>query len=206
MLAVMFSGRHNLSKDMNGRYFIDRDGAHFHHLLNFLRDGTVVSRQDMRHFSAILVECKFYGIAGLPQGILQKTPKTPPCSLVRIVETRMSNVKTPGKLEVTLSLYSSSRESMQRLLEADVFSVPLLKRSRVSDMTIPPSCVRFQSVLDCSGTALVDDVAVSHSMNLGVFEALMEFGFQLHSTLQEGDHTTYIFAADRSTLEEPAYP
>jgi hypothetical protein len=29
MLAVMFSGRHEIVKDENGRFFIDRDGKYF---------------------------------------------------------------------------------------------------------------------------------------------------------------------------------
>ena len=39
MLAAMFSGRHSTAIDEDGRYFIDRDGTHFRHILNFLRDG-----------------------------------------------------------------------------------------------------------------------------------------------------------------------
>jgi len=39
MLAAMFSGRHFVQKDEDGRYFIDRDGTHFRYILNFLRDG-----------------------------------------------------------------------------------------------------------------------------------------------------------------------
>jgi len=39
MLAAMFSGRHNVTKDEEGRYFIDRDGTHFRYILNYLRDG-----------------------------------------------------------------------------------------------------------------------------------------------------------------------
>lgn len=207
MLAVMFSGRHNLTRDQEGRFFIDRDGTHFRHILNFLRDGTIVSRQESRHFDAILVECKFYGISGLPQAILEKAPEVPPCSMVRVVETRTSNPKMPGKVDVTLSLYTSSKESMLRILAAEVFSVPLMKRAHISDFRIPSACAKFQSTIDTSGSSLVDDVAVSHSMNISVFEALMDFGFHLNSTLQEGDPpfataTTYIFVADRSTLQD----
>jgi hypothetical protein len=37
--ASLFSGRFELTPDENnGAYFIDRDGRHFHHILNFLRD------------------------------------------------------------------------------------------------------------------------------------------------------------------------
>jgi hypothetical protein len=41
MLAAMFSGRHALTPDEDGSYFIDRDGKHFGHILNFLRQGTI---------------------------------------------------------------------------------------------------------------------------------------------------------------------
>ena len=39
MLAVMFSGRHQLKRESDGSYFIDRDGTHFRYILNYLRDG-----------------------------------------------------------------------------------------------------------------------------------------------------------------------
>ena len=35
MLAAMFSGRHYIPTDAEGRYFIDRDGAHFGYVLPF---------------------------------------------------------------------------------------------------------------------------------------------------------------------------
>lgn len=39
MLASMFSGRIPTWRDADGRFFIDRDGRLFHHILNYLRDG-----------------------------------------------------------------------------------------------------------------------------------------------------------------------
>lgn len=45
-LECMFSGRHANPTDVDpddGSYFIDRDGTHFRHVLNFLRVGAVVS-------------------------------------------------------------------------------------------------------------------------------------------------------------------
>ena len=37
MLGAMFSGRHALLQDVDGYYFIDRDGTNFRYILNFLR-------------------------------------------------------------------------------------------------------------------------------------------------------------------------
>ena len=38
MLGAMFSGRHEVQTDEDGVVFIDRDGTHFRHILNFLRN------------------------------------------------------------------------------------------------------------------------------------------------------------------------
>jgi len=41
MYSSMFSGRHILSKDKNGRFFVDRDPTLFSHILAFLRNDTL---------------------------------------------------------------------------------------------------------------------------------------------------------------------
>lgn len=47
MLAAMFSGRHTLDTDSEGRYFIDRDGTYFKYILNFLRDRNQLPSADV---------------------------------------------------------------------------------------------------------------------------------------------------------------
>ncbi|KAL9826220.1 BTB/POZ domain-containing protein KCTD7 isoform 1-T1 [Geothlypis trichas] len=48
MLAAMFSGRHYIPTDAEGRYFIDRDGTYFGDILNFLRSGDLPPRERVR--------------------------------------------------------------------------------------------------------------------------------------------------------------
>ena len=63
MLAVMFSGRHNVSKDQDGRYFIDRDGTHFRYILNYLRDGnTYIPLDNQQVIDELYEEVRFYHI------------------------------------------------------------------------------------------------------------------------------------------------
>jgi hypothetical protein len=65
MLGCMFSGRHTLLEGEDGHFFIDRDGMHFRHILNFLRspEGYKVAlgvrgavKEELR------CECEYYGI------------------------------------------------------------------------------------------------------------------------------------------------
>jgi hypothetical protein len=63
VIGCMFSGRHALPKGGDGYFFIDRDGTHFRHILNFLRSPesykVEVDGADARELRR---ECKYYGI------------------------------------------------------------------------------------------------------------------------------------------------
>ena len=70
MLAAMFSGRHELSKEADGSYFIDRDGTFFRYILNFLRDGSLDAGTLPNNVPAlreILREAKYYQLNGMVQ-------------------------------------------------------------------------------------------------------------------------------------------
>jgi len=64
-LASLFSGRFELTTDAEGVYFIDRDGRHFHHILNCLRDfGRFELSSDVteEQRKELAVEVEFYGL------------------------------------------------------------------------------------------------------------------------------------------------
>uniref|UniRef100_A0A4X1SXQ9 BTB/POZ domain-containing protein KCTD7 n=1 Tax=Sus scrofa TaxID=9823 RepID=A0A4X1SXQ9_PIG len=71
MLAAMFSGRHYIPTDAEGRYFIDRDGAYFGDVLNFLRSGDLPPRERVR---AVYKEAQYYAIGPLLEQLENMQP------------------------------------------------------------------------------------------------------------------------------------
>ncbi|XP_043996448.1 BTB/POZ domain-containing protein KCTD7 [Gambusia affinis] len=73
MLAAMFSGRHYIPRDAEGRYFIDRDGAYFGDILNFLREGELPQQDRIR---SVHREAQYYAIGPLLDRLEQTQPLT----------------------------------------------------------------------------------------------------------------------------------
>ncbi|XP_017508656.1 BTB/POZ domain-containing protein KCTD7 isoform X2 [Manis javanica] len=71
MLAAMFSGRHYIPTDAEGRYFIDRDGTHFGDVLNFLRSGDLPPRERVQ---AVYKEAQYYAIGPLLEQLENMQP------------------------------------------------------------------------------------------------------------------------------------
>ncbi|KAL6005156.1 FH protein interacting protein fip2 [Asimina triloba] len=67
MLAAMFSGRHTVCLDSEkGFVFVDRDGKHFRHILNWLRDGVVPTLNESEYIE-LLREAEYYQLLGLAE-------------------------------------------------------------------------------------------------------------------------------------------
>ncbi|XP_061660167.1 BTB/POZ domain-containing protein KCTD7 [Syngnathoides biaculeatus] len=73
MLSAMFSGRHHIPRDADGRFFIDRDGAYFGDILNFLREGELPRRERVR---GVHREAQYYSIAPLLERLEDTQPLT----------------------------------------------------------------------------------------------------------------------------------
>jgi hypothetical protein len=82
MIGAMFSGRHALPLDDEGYFFIDRDGTHFRHILNFLRQPEGF-RVDLPAGQVLELkrECEYYGLLEL---MFTFTPAAP----VSVTSTR----------------------------------------------------------------------------------------------------------------------
>ena len=67
MLGAMFSGRHALTKNEAGAYFIDRDGTHFREILNFLRNPESWDNSGFqgRQLIELTQEAEYYGLKEL---------------------------------------------------------------------------------------------------------------------------------------------
>ena len=65
MLAAMFSGRHALTPDEDGSFFIDRDGKHFRHIVNYLRNGTIQVELGTGAARELAIEAEYYGLRDL---------------------------------------------------------------------------------------------------------------------------------------------
>ena len=72
MLGAMFSGDQPKSADRDHRYFIDRDGTLFIHVLNFLRSHKLTLPADFADIERLSAEADFYQIAPLCQAIAQR--------------------------------------------------------------------------------------------------------------------------------------
>uniref|UniRef100_A0A6B2LI17 BTB domain-containing protein n=1 Tax=Arcella intermedia TaxID=1963864 RepID=A0A6B2LI17_9EUKA len=64
MLHSMFSGRHTVTKDQNGHYFIDRDGTIFKYILNYLRTGYFPDLP-VKELIELKIEAEYFSITPL---------------------------------------------------------------------------------------------------------------------------------------------
>jgi hypothetical protein len=96
MIGCMFSGRHTLPRGKDGHFFIDRDGRHFHHILNFLRSpegykvGVTGAEED-----ELRRECAYYGIDEL---MFPLPPPPPPPTQKRIPYYHSSRSESFGQI------------------------------------------------------------------------------------------------------------
>ncbi len=74
MLGAMFRGDIPAAVDETGAYFIDRDGALFGYILNFLRSSQLKVPPGFAHLEQLAVEADFFQIEPLTAAVNQSIP------------------------------------------------------------------------------------------------------------------------------------
>ena len=76
MLAAMFSGKFEMKpSEVDGSFFIDRDGTYFRFILNYLRNGELILPEGATFLKELEAEAKFYQLQGILDELKPKEPK-----------------------------------------------------------------------------------------------------------------------------------
>ena len=173
-LEVMFSGRHDYPTEIDeedGSYFIDRDGRHFHHVLNFLRIGSVVSLPDSDGArDELAAEADFYGLEGLASAIRQPqvdiaSHLTPEMAQIREEEDRLRRAfakRQAGIFDSHHGLISLFADPRGRSSDVDCnppikYQVPEIAETDVLCMTLRDNDVVLKKGQDLATCKSLDD-------------------------------------------------
>lgn len=113
-LAKLFSGEKQVPRDPKGNYFIDRDGALFKHVLNFLRTRKLTVPEDFQDFEQLEIEATFYGIKPLEEAV-QKAKETRESTssgpeILRLFYSSKTRLVLAGGLAMLQQLVPNARE------------------------------------------------------------------------------------------------
>jgi len=112
MLHAMFSGRFDAKPSGDGSYFIDRDGTHFRHILNYLRTGQLIVPQDEIIRVELLAEADFYQIEGIVNPLRGSFFKDSVILSLEQRQTLVTWLKETGPITISSEklLYCASRD------------------------------------------------------------------------------------------------
>ena len=121
MLSAMFSGKYTAVCDMDGRYFIDADGANFKHILSYLRYGEL---PEPALAETVYREAVYFGIHELVEE-LEKYPAI----LGKIQRNSFRNSFT-GYQECMESILSTITKKQVKSIETDIIVLLYRKEKR----------------------------------------------------------------------------
>jgi len=110
----MFSEKSDSKSSEDGSYFIDRDGTHFRHILNYFRIGRLIVPEDQVICKKLLAEAEFYQVEGIIKALTERPFQDSVILSSHQSRTLMSWLKETGAItDITMAsdnlLYRASR-------------------------------------------------------------------------------------------------
>ena len=139
MLGAMFNGSMSTYKDENG-YFIDRNGAMFGHILDFLRSSHLALPEGFRHLDQLAVEADFFQIEPMIFAIQEHRKKLTKIrhktgQVLEVIEVRIGSTATMPTNNSRVKTIISGRRSVIATLPQDFFNCPVEKLKQTSDQS-----------------------------------------------------------------------
>ena len=185
MLGIMFSGRQKIAKDSKGNYFIDRDGALFRYVLNFLRSWELCLPQTFDEFEQLRVEADFYQVGDLIkalQVLREDRRKNKPSSEHHVdtivVSERQSDLLMSGRLQLVHEIFKEYSSYPPNPACAP-FPTPYRDDPACYQQgaPIPPNLI--------AQGKYIKNYQVRISIMAIAFDLLYSFGFQLESCVNQ---------------------
>ncbi|KAJ3702426.1 hypothetical protein LUZ61_006131 [Rhynchospora tenuis] len=157
MLAAMFSGRHTVPKDPDtGMVFIDRDGKHFRHILNWLRDGVLPLLHDSQ-YQELLREAEYYQLIGLVDYINEnmkkpddEEPELTRRDIIKCIQSKRLRFRGVNLSQLNLSkLDLSFVDFTFACLKNTVFSHANLQKAKFGDVEAVGSNFEDANLREC---------------------------------------------------------
>lgn len=174
MLGAMFNGCIPTTKDSEGRYFIDRDGSLFVHILNYLRSARLALPDGFKHLDPLAVEADYFQIEPLIYDIgnlRQKAKKEGLLvgQLVEVIEVRTGSTATMptnnSRVKTIISGRCDTISSLPSQFVGPVEKLHHLSDKEFTELELSGSNVRLKlaEYLQSNGWKLIDSNLSSSS-------------------------------------------
>lgn len=189
-LEQYFSGRHANAPDEDGYHFIDRDGTHFRHVLNFLREPTSFSVElppaQMRELHK---EAEFYGVAA---GMASASEAFAACVREKQADLRrqgigwLADVKMGSFIECErpgLTKYCLYVENMKTDTEMRPVSLELIYETKAGSDEAGSTPTELSSAMDAARrsqnyTSSLPQMAGEELRNFGLAHQTIKVGYE----------------------------
>ncbi|KAH9525736.1 BTB (POZ) domain-containing protein [Bulinus truncatus] len=116
MLAAMFSGRHKIDQDKDGKFFLDSNGAVFAYILEYLRYGTIPPNDKMTFM--LFRDANYYGLHDL----VEKLQLKPEIATMAVKEAQRAQFPDYAFVKEEVIKVAMARATVTRMGDVSIYA------------------------------------------------------------------------------------